>query len=168
MSTEARITVSNRRDVLLSGAAGMAVLALFGASNTAFGQGAGTAHPAPDAGTWEQALKKIVGDAKPIEGRMNLDIPEIAENGNTVPFSVTAESPMTEKDYVKAVHVLSTGNPQPGIATFKFTPDSGRATVASRMRLARTQDIVAVAELSDGQFLLGRRTVKVTIGGCGG
>jgi len=117
---------------------------------------------------WEAALKKVIGDAKPIEGRITLEMPEIAENGNTVPFSVAVDSPMVEQDYVKAIHVLSTGNPQPLVATFHFTPESGKAAVSSRMRLAKTQDIVSVAELSDGKFALAKRAVKVTIGGCGG
>jgi sulfur-oxidizing protein SoxY len=120
------------------------------------------------ASSWEDVVKKIVGETKPIEGRVALDMPEIAENGNTVPFTVSVESPMTDKDYVKAIHVISTGNPQPGVATFRLTPLSGKAAVASRMRLARTQDVVALAELSDGKFLQSRRSVKVTIGGCGG
>ena len=117
---------------------------------------------------WEEALKKFLGDAKPAEGKVTIDMPEIAENGNTVPFTVNVDSPMTEKDYVKAVHVISTGNPAPAVATFRFTPLSGKASVASRMRLARTQDIIGLAELSDGKFVMARRTVKVTIGGCGG
>jgi sulfur-oxidizing protein SoxY len=117
---------------------------------------------------WEEAVKKIVGETKPVDGRVTLDMPEIAENGNTVPFAVSVESPMTEKDYVKAIHVISTGNPQPGVATFRLTPQSGKAAVASRMRLARTQDVIALAELSDGKFLRAKRSVRVTIGGCGG
>lgn len=117
---------------------------------------------------WEAALKKLIGDATPIEDKITLEMPEIAENGNTVPFSISVDSPMTEQDYVKAVHVLATGNPQPMVATFHFTPDSGKAAVSSRMRLARTQDLVSVAELSDGKFAITKRTVKVTIGGCGG
>jgi sulfur-oxidizing protein SoxY len=117
---------------------------------------------------WQEALKKILGDAKPIEGKVLLELPEIAENGNTVPFGVSVESPMTEKDYVKAIHVLATANPQPGVATFRFSPSSGKAAVNSRLRLARTQEIVTVAELSDGKFLTAKRIVKVTIGGCGG
>lgn len=118
--------------------------------------------------SWEEAVKKIVGDAKPTDGKLTIDLPEIAENGNTVPFSISVDSPMTDKDYVKAVHVISTGNPQPGVATFRFTPQSGKAAAASRMRLARTQDVIALAELSDGKFLQVKRSVKVTIGGCGG
>jgi sulfur-oxidizing protein SoxY len=117
---------------------------------------------------WEEAVKKIVGDAKVIDGGVNLDMPEIAENGNTVPFAISVDSPMTEKDYVKSIHVISTGNPQPGVASFRLTSLSGKAAVASRMRLARTQDIIVLAELSDGKFLQAKRSVKVTIGGCGG
>lgn len=117
---------------------------------------------------WEDAVKQILGDAKPIDGRLTFELPEIAENGNTVPFTVTVESPMSAQDYVKAVHLISTGNPQPGIATFRFTPASGRAAASSRLRLAKTQDVIGIAELSDGKFLMSKRSVKVTIGGCGG
>ena len=117
---------------------------------------------------WEEVVKKIVGDAKPVDGKLTMDLPEIAENGNTVPFTINVDSPMTDSNYVKAVHVISTGNPQPGVATFRFTPQSGKAAAASRMRLARTQDIIALAEMSDGKFFQVKRSVKVTIGGCGG
>ena len=117
---------------------------------------------------WELAVRKIVGEAKPSEGKFALELPEIAENGNTVPFTVSVESPMTEKDHVKAIHVIATANPQPGVATFRLTPLSGKAAVSSRLRLARTQDVIGIAELSDGRFLMAKRPVKVTIGGCGG
>ena len=117
---------------------------------------------------WELAVRKIMGEAKPAEGKFSIELPEIAENGNTVPFSVSVESPMTEKDHVKAIHVIATANPQPGVATFRLTPLSGKAAVSSRMRLARTQDVIGIAELSDGRFLMIKRPVKVTIGGCGG
>ena len=117
---------------------------------------------------WEKAVKGILGEAKPTETKLTFDMPEIAENGNTVPFSVRIDSPMTEKDHVRAIHIISTGNPQPGVATFRLTPQSGRAMVSSRMRLARTQDVIAIAELSDSKFLINKRAVKVTIGGCGG
>jgi len=117
---------------------------------------------------WQQMLKNLVGDAKPIEGKVTLELPEIAENGNTVPLTVSVDSPMTPTDYVRAIHVIATENPQPGVATFRFSPLSGKASAATRMRLARTQEVIGLAELSDGRFLLGRRTVKVTIGGCGG
>lgn len=117
---------------------------------------------------FDAAFKSIVGDAETGDSGVEITLPEIAENGNTVPFSVSVESAMSKDDYVKAVHLLSTGNPQPMIATFHFTPLSGAADVSGRMRLAKTQDIVAVAELSNGKFLVGKQMVKVTIGGCGG
>jgi sulfur-oxidizing protein SoxY len=143
----------NRRQFALGAAAAGLPLAL-------------QAQDAPQA--WEQAVKKLLGEAKPIEGKVLIDMPEIAENGNTVPFTVSVDSPMSETDNVKVIHVLATANPQPGVATFRFSPLSGKAMVASRMRLARTQDVIAIAELSDGRFLMSKRSVKVTIGGCGG
>jgi sulfur-oxidizing protein SoxY len=117
---------------------------------------------------WEQALKKILGDTKPAEGKIKLEMPEIAENGNTVPFQVSVDSAMTGQDTVKAIHIISTANPQADVATFHFTPLSGKPAVASRMRLARTQDVIALAEMGDGTFQMTKRNVKVTIGGCGG
>lgn len=113
-------------------------------------------------------IKSILKDAKPSEGKVKLDLPEIAENGNTVPYTVDVQSPVTEQDFVKAVHVISTGNPQPHIATFFFSPLSGKAQASSRMRLGKTQDVVVIAELSNGTFYTTKRSVKVTIGGCGG
>ena len=147
----------NRREFALGIAAGAAIAGL------------PLAVVAQDAAqTWEQAVKKVLGDAKPIEGKLLIDMPEIAENGNTVPFTISVDSPMSETDRVKAIHVIATANPQPGVAVFRFSPLSGKAAVASRMRLARTQDVIAIAELSDGRFLTSKRNVKVTIGGCGG
>jgi sulfur-oxidizing protein SoxY len=116
----------------------------------------------------DEALKKVLGDATATESGITIEIPEIAENGNTVPFSLTVDSPMTAQSYVKTLHIFAAGNPQVGVASYTFTPASGKASVSSRMRLARTQDIIAIAALSDGKFLLGKRNVKVTIGGCGG
>jgi len=118
---------------------------------------------------WEQELRKLLGESKPIEGKtLTVDLPEIAENGNTVPFTIGVDSPMTEAAYVKTVHIISTANPQPVIGVFHFTPASGKAVVSGRLRLASSQDVITVAELSDGHMLLNRRPVKVTIGGCGG
>ncbi|HEY5830784.1 MAG: thiosulfate oxidation carrier protein SoxY [Hyphomicrobiaceae bacterium] len=138
------------------------------AAVTAFAVPATAALAQDQVQAWELAVRKIVGEAKPSEGKFALELPEIAENGNTVPFTVSVESPMTEKDHVKAIHVIATANPQPGVATFRLTPLSGKAAVSSRLRLARTQDVIGIAELSDGRFLMAKRPVKVTIGGCGG
>jgi sulfur-oxidizing protein SoxY len=140
----------------------------FAAAATAFAVPVTTALAQDQVQAWELAVRKIVGEAKPSEGKFALELPEIAENGNTVPFTVSVESPMTEKDHVKAIHIIATANPQPGVATFRLTPLSGKAAVSSRMRLARTQDVIGIAELSDGRFLMAKRPVKVTIGGCGG
>ena len=160
MTTEIDTSGIGRRSVLIGGAAATVFAGWLAGLTSAAAQ--------DKAPTWEEVLKKILGDAKAVEGKLNVDMPEIAENGNTVPFTIKVDSPMTDADHVKAVHIVSSGNPQPGVATFRFTPASGTAMVSSRMRLGRTQDVIAVAELSNGSFLMGKRTVKVTIGGCGG
>jgi len=117
----------------------------------------------------DEAMMKMIGDRKPGDGSMiKLDLPEIAENGNTVPMKFEIDSPMTAADYVKSVHVFADGNPSPEVATFHFTPASGKAAASTRMRLAKTQNIVAVAEMSDGKVYMAKKEVKVTIGGCGG
>ena len=116
----------------------------------------------------QKLIAKIAGDRKIEEGRITLDAPEIAENGNTVPIAVEVDSPMTEDDYVKAVHLFAAGNPRPEVATFHFTPKNGIAAASTRIRLAKTQKIFAVAEMSDGSLFMTSREVKVTIGGCGG
>ncbi|MCA3637653.1 MAG: thiosulfate oxidation carrier protein SoxY [Methylobacterium sp.] len=121
-----------------------------------------------DAAAVEAELRKLYGDKKPGSGKIRLDVPQIAENGLVVPISVEVESPMTEKDHVKTVHVFADGNPLPGIASFRFTPACGRAAASTRMRLAQTQNIVAIAEMADGSLFSTKSEVKVTIGGCGG
>jgi len=104
----------------------------------------------------------------PKEGKVTLKAPEIAENGNAVPLTVSVESEMSEKSYVKALYVAADGNPNPGVAIYEFTPLSGKAEVQMRVRLAQTQKLVAVAEMNDGTLYTASREVKVTIGGCGG
>jgi sulfur-oxidizing protein SoxY len=116
----------------------------------------------------DEMAKKFTGGSAPVEGKVKLDLPEIAENGNTVPITVSVESPMTDKEYVKEVIVLADGNPNAGIATFHFSPASGVAEANTRIRLANTQNIVAIAKTSDGKFYTAKKQVKVTIGGCGG
>jgi len=117
--------------------------------------------------SYDETLRDLIGAATPAEGRVTLDLPDTAENGNTVPFTLSIDSPMTEADHVKKIHLLSTANPQTKVATFVLGPLCGKATVAGRMRLAKTQEVVTLAELSDGTFLIGKRSVDVTIGGCG-
>lgn len=113
-------------------------------------------------------LKKLYGDTSMAEGKVKLDLPEIAENGLVVPLNIDVDSPMTETDYVKAVHVFADGNPLPQVVTYKFTPQSGKAAASVRMRLAQTQNVIAVAEMSNGALYTTKAQVKVTIGGCGG
>jgi sulfur-oxidizing protein SoxY len=113
-------------------------------------------------------IKKLYGDKKLDSGKVKLDVPEIAENGLVVPVNVEVESPMTDADYVKAVHVFADGNPAPGVVSYRFTPACGKAAASTRMRLAQTQNIICIAEMSDGSLYMTKSDVKVTIGGCGG
>ena len=157
MSDKLQLKVVSRRTFILgaSAVATLATLAPLGST------------PA-SAKAWEDFMKEAIKGATPVDGKVKIDLPEIAENGNTVPYKVNVESPMTEADHVTAVHVYATGNPGPQIISAKFTPMSGRAYVKSRMRLAKTQEVVAVAQMSDGKVYMGKTNVKVTIGGCGG
>ena len=116
--------------------------------------------------TARQAIQKRLGDRQPQAGKMTLQMPEVAENGHTVPLTVAVESAMTGHEYVSAIHVFAEKNPNPEVASFYFSPLSGKAEVSTRIRLARTQDVVALAVLSDGSVYQARTTVKVTIGGC--
>ncbi len=116
----------------------------------------------------DTALDTFSDGAERSEGLITLTAPEIAENGNTVPISVSVESAMTEDAYVQSVVILADGNPNPDVATFHFTPASGVAKASTRMRLAKTQNVVVAAKMSDGSVYTDSRNVKVTIGGCGG
>lgn len=116
----------------------------------------------------QAALRAAIGERTPVVGRVTLRVPPIAENGNTVPLTVQVESPMTSADHVKAIYILADKNPSPEVATFRLTPSLGRAQAETRIRLGTTQDVVAVAEMSDGSVWMARAEVKVTIGGCGG
>ena len=113
-------------------------------------------------------IAKFTGGKTAEKGKISIELPEIAENGNTVPLSVTVDSAMTADDYVSDVMVVSEGNPNPGVVTFHFTPQSGKAEASTRIRLAATQNIVVVAKTSKGAYFTGQKLVKVTIGGCGG
>ncbi len=113
-------------------------------------------------------IEAFTGGKTPGEGKLSLTMPEIAENGNTVPLTVRVDSPMSPSDHVQEVLVVATGNPAPEVARFHFSPASGVAQADTRMRLAKTQDVVALARMSDGSLQQARTTVKVTIGGCGG
>jgi sulfur-oxidizing protein SoxY len=121
-----------------------------------------------DEAATEKSLMEFTGGKKPETGKITLNAPEIAENGNTVPVSVSVDSEMTESSYVESVTLLAEGNPNPAVATFHFSSMSGEATATTRMRLAKTQNVVAVAKMSDGSVFMDKKLVKVTIGGCGG
>ena len=118
--------------------------------------------------TADDAIKAFTGGASVAEGKVSLSTPEIAENGNTVPVEISVESAMSADDYVAEVLILADGNPSPGVATFKFTPMSGVAEASTRIRLSKTQNVIAVAKMSNGSFFMAKKAVKVTIGGCGG
>lgn len=115
-----------------------------------------------------EELKKLYGDKKAEAGKIKLDVPQIAENGLVVPVGVEIESPMSADDYVKAVHIFAEGNPVPQVVSYRFTPSCGKASAATRMRLAQTQNVVCMAEMSNGKLYAAKAEVKVTIGGCGG
>lgn len=124
---------------------------------------------APAAATPDEmqaALASVVGDAKVRAGRVKLDIPPLVENGNTVPCTVTVESPMTAADHVRAIHVLTERNPQPYVVSVALGPRAGRARVSTRIRLRDTQTVLAVAEMSDGTFWSGTTHVIVTVSAC--
>ncbi|AOG10717.1 MULTISPECIES: thiosulfate oxidation carrier protein SoxY [Rhizobium/Agrobacterium group] len=113
------------------------------------------------AATTEELVKAFTGGATPGTDGITLTAPEIAENGNTVPVSVDAPGAVS-------IMLLATGNPEPAVATFTFGPAAGNHMAATRIRLAKTQDVVALAKMADGSIRQAQATVKVTIGGCGG
>lgn len=109
----------------------------------------------------DDAIAELTGGATPTEGAVTLTAPEIAENGNTVPIGVAAPGAV-------AITVFADGNPSPKVVEFKFGPLSASASATTRIRLAGTQNVIAVAEMADGSFQTTQAEVKVTIGGCGG
>jgi sulfur-oxidizing protein SoxY len=112
------------------------------------------------------AIRNVVGEAQIRTGKVKLDIPPLVENGNTVPMTVSVASPMTANDYVKSIHVFNEKNPQPNIGNFYLNPASGRAQVSTRIRLADTQKVVAIARLSDDTFWQVTAEIVVTLAAC--
>ncbi|RMH46460.1 MAG: thiosulfate oxidation carrier protein SoxY [Alphaproteobacteria bacterium] len=137
-----------RRDALMMGAGAVAATLI----------PAGAPRAAP---TLDEAIAAFTGGATPGEGGVTITAPEIAENGNTVPIEVDAPG-------ASSIMLLADGNPNPAVCTFHFGPLAGAQMAATRIRLARTQNVLAVARLADGSYGIARREVKVTIGGCGG
>ena len=113
-----------------------------------------------------EAVRKVVGDTPVRPGRVKLDVPPLIDNGNAVPLSVAVESPMTPTDHVKAIHVFTERNPLPNVLSAYFGPRSGRARVATRVRLADTQTVLAIAQLSDGSYWSDSVHVVVTLSAC--
>ena len=112
------------------------------------------------------AIRNVVGAAVVRTGKVKLDVPPLVENGNTVPMTVSVASPMTPEDHVKSIHVFNEKNPQPNIGNFYLGPQSGRAQISTRIRLADSQKIVAIAKLSDGSFWSASVDVVVTLAAC--
>ena len=144
----------SRRKMLLAGFAGMAA--------TAAGISLVEASPEQVA----EEVKKVTGGKAASDGKIKLDLPSIAENGLVVPLNFEIESPMTEKDYVKAIHVLTEKNPQPNVVSVHLGPRAGRASITTRVRLADTQTVTAIAQLSDGSLWVDRVPVVVTLSAC--
>jgi len=112
-------------------------------------------------------LRKVLGVESFKESRIKLEVPESAENGLVVPVSVEVESPMTEADHVRSLHLFALDNPVPQVSSYTFTPANGKAAISTRVRLAKSQDLIAVAEMSDGTVHVAKAPVSIMIGGCG-
>jgi sulfur-oxidizing protein SoxY len=112
------------------------------------------------------AIQKVVGQASVEKGKVKIDLPPLIENGNAVSLTVAAESPMTTEDHVKAIHIFTERNPQPNVVGIHLGPRAGRATVSTRIRLADTQKVVAIAQMSDGSFWSDEVEVVVTLAAC--
>ena|SRR5437870_2404920 len=114
----------------------------------------------------ESAIRKVTG-GKPVRaGKVKLDVPPLIDNGNTVPLSVAVNSPMTSADHVKAIHVFTEKNPQPYVVSAYLGPRAGRASIATRARIADTGKVIAIAQLSDGTFWSDSVSVIVTLSAC--
>lgn len=145
----------SRREALAAGA---------GALATGLGLAGGPAYALND---YAEQIKQFTDGKAPVEGPIKLELPELAENGNTVPLSVAVSAPLGEGTHVEEILVLAPANPNARVIRFRFSPASV-PEASTRIRLAETQDVIAVAKLSDGRFFQASRQIKVTIGGCGG
>jgi sulfur-oxidizing protein SoxY len=140
------------RRVFVAGAAAITVLPLASAQAT------------PE--TMLAAIKEVTGDAAIRAGRVTLDLPPLVENGNAVPLTVSVDSPMTETDYVKAIHVFNEKNPQPHVFDVRLSPINGKAQISTRIKLADSQKVMALAETSKGEFFSASVEVIVTLAAC--
>jgi sulfur-oxidizing protein SoxY len=158
MDFEAHMTRATRRQVLVA-TGGVAAAAALAPVLTVQ-----PARATPD--TMAAAIREVIGEAEVRQGRVKLDLPALVENGNAVPMSVSVESPMTEADHVKSIHVFNERNPQPNVVNFHFGPRAGKAAVSTRIRLADSQHVVAIAQMSDGSFWSDTIEVIVTLAAC--
>jgi sulfur-oxidizing protein SoxY len=143
------------RRVVLGGLAGAAI--------------ATTVRPDPASATpasMKAAIRNVVGEATVTKGKVHIDVPALVENGNSVALTVKVDSPMTEQDHVRAIHVFNERNPQPNVIGVQLGPHAGVAKISTRFRLADTQTVVAIAELSDGSFWSTSADVVVTVPAC--
>jgi sulfur-oxidizing protein SoxY len=147
----------NRREALMQGAHVFA-----GALAAGIGLAAGPARAVND---YADQIKVFTGGRTPVESGVRLELPELAENGNTVPLSIAVDAP--EGVHVQEILVLAPANPNARVIRFRFSPSSV-PEASTRIRLAETQDVIAIVKLDDGTFLTASRLIKVTIGGCGG
>ncbi len=113
-----------------------------------------------------EAIGKLTGANPVTKGRVKLVVPPLVENGHLVPLTVSVESPMTEADHVTAIHVFTERNPLPEMASFRIGPRAGRAYVATRVRLADTQNVIAIAQMNDGSFWSDSVFMIVTLAAC--
>jgi sulfur-oxidizing protein SoxY len=113
-----------------------------------------------------EAIHRIVGEASLQRGRVRLEVPPLVENGNAVPLTVSVDNPMTETEHVKAIHIVNEKNPQPYVISVTLGPRAGRASLSTRIKLADSQQVVALAEMSDGSFWCESADVIVTIAAC--
>ena len=114
----------------------------------------------------KEAIGKVVGNAQVRQGRVKLDIPPLIDNGNAVPVSVEVESPMTDADHVKTIHLFTERNPQPYVFTAHIGPRAGKARIATRARIGDSGDVTAIAQMSDGSFWSDSVRVIVTLSAC--
>jgi len=148
--------MTSRRDFLIAaaGAAG------------GFGLAPASRHAQATPADMQDAIRKVTGGAALRSGRVKLEVPPLIDNGNSVALSVAVESPMTPSDYVKAIHVFTERNPLPNVLSVYLGPRSGRARIATRVRLADTQNVIAIAQLSDGSYWTASAHVVVTLSAC--
>jgi sulfur-oxidizing protein SoxY len=147
---------TRRRVLATAGAGAMIAIATRDASAQALRPGAHV-----------DLIRKITGGTPPRAGAIQLKLPDVADNGASVPLTVSVDSPMTAQNHVRTLHVIAEENPNPEIISVHFTPGLGRAEVSTRIRLAKSQTVHAIAAMSDGSFWSTRVQVLVTVGGCG-